>query len=115
MLNKCRLFLYILYIYIFLHDSFFQAVQVSGLIVSAQFWPTFKKEDLTLPGPVQTALEKYTKAFEAIKGNRTLEWQKHIGTVKLEIEHAGTTVNFSVSPIQATIIYHFQEKGMYLH
>jgi hypothetical protein len=46
-----------------------------------------------------------------IKGNRTLEWQKHIGTVELEIEHDGHTLNLTVSPVQATIIYHFQEKG----
>jgi len=46
-----------------------------------------------------------------IKGNRTLEWQKHIGTVELEIEHDGNLLNLTVSPVQATIIYHFQEKS----
>lgn len=90
---------------------FFQQMQVSALIVSAQFWPSLKQEDIILPAPVTEALEKYTKAFEMIKGNRTLEWQKHIGTVKLEIEHGGVKASFSVSPIQATIIWHFQEQG----
>ncbi|CAL8099596.1 unnamed protein product [Orchesella dallaii] len=64
-------------------------VKLTGLVVSAQFWPTFKKETLELPKPVEEAMEKYTKAFEMIKGNRTLEWQKQIGTVEVEVEHGG--------------------------
>lgn len=67
----------------------FQDVKLTGLIVSAQFWPTFKQETLELPKPVEEAMEKYTKAFEMIKGNRTLEWQKQIGSVELEVEHGG--------------------------
>lgn len=69
---------------------------MTGLIVSAQFWPTFKQESLELPKPVEEAMEKYTKAFEMIKGNRTLEWQKQIGSVELEVEHGGNSLNIKV-------------------
>jgi len=73
----------------------------------------FKQEDLHLPKVIQDCLETYTKAFEAIKGNRTLEWQKHIGNVELELEIGNNTHTFNVSPSHAAIIWHFQEKGKY--
>lgn len=64
-----------------------------------------------MPKPVEEAMEKFTKAFEMIKGNRTLEWQKQIGTVEVEVEHGGTTLTLTVSPAQATVLWHFQDKG----
>ena len=91
---------------------YLQEFHATGLIVSAQFWPSFKPETIELPEVVTKAFEKYTKAFEMIKGNRSLEWQKHIGTVEIEIEHGGSTMEISVSPQHAIIIWHFQEKGL---
>ena len=32
------------------------------------------------------ALEVYTKAFQTLKGNRTLEWNSGLGTVHLTVE-----------------------------
>ncbi|CAG7830186.1 unnamed protein product [Allacma fusca] len=85
-------------------------VRVTGLVVSAQFWPTFKQESLNLPPVVSNAFEKYTKAFEAIKGNRTLEWQNHVGTVEIEIENDGVPLSFICTPSQAVIMYHFSQE-----
>ncbi|XP_046467554.1 anaphase-promoting complex subunit 2 [Neodiprion pinetum] len=84
----------------------------SALILSAQFWPPFKEEwKLELPKAVQDQLAKYMKAFEALKGNRTLCWKPHLGNVNLEIELKDRKLNMNVTPIHATIIIHFQNKN----
>ncbi|KAH8024478.1 hypothetical protein HPB51_024680 [Rhipicephalus microplus] len=85
-------------------------VDVSAIVVSAQFWPTFKDEKLVLPAPVQASLDRYTRAFETIKGNRTLQWRPNLGQVVLEIDTGTRTLQLTVSPMHATLIYHFQEK-----
>ncbi|XP_076655702.1 anaphase promoting complex subunit morula [Halictus rubicundus] len=83
----------------------------SALILSAQFWPPFKENwKLELPKIVQTQLNKYVKAFESLKGNRTLCWKPHLGNVTLEIELKDRKLEINVTPIHATIILHFQDK-----
>ncbi|XP_076672379.1 anaphase promoting complex subunit morula [Andrena cerasifolii] len=83
----------------------------SALILSAQFWPPFKENwKLELPKVVQTQLNKYVKAFETLKGNRTLCWKPHLGNVTLEIELKDRKLEINVTPIHATIILHFQDK-----
>ncbi|XP_029175698.1 anaphase-promoting complex subunit 2-like [Nylanderia fulva] len=84
----------------------------SALILSAQFWPPFKEDwQLKLPSVVQNQLNKYVKAFEALKGNRTLCWKPHLGNVSLEIELKDRKLDINVTPIHATIILHFQDKN----
>lgn len=83
----------------------------SALILSAQFWPPFKENwKLELPKVVQNQLNKYVKAFETLKGNRTLCWKPHLGNVTLEIELKDRKLEINVTPIHATIILHFQDK-----
>ncbi|XP_032682669.1 anaphase-promoting complex subunit 2 isoform X2 [Odontomachus brunneus] len=84
----------------------------SALILSAQFWPPFKEDwKLELPSIVQDQLNKYVKAFEALKGNRTLCWKPHLGNVNLEIELKGKKLDINVTPVHATIILHYQDKN----
>jgi len=88
------------------------AFPVNSIILSAQFWPQFKAmETLQLPEPVVQSLETYTKAFEAMKGNRTLVWKTHLGFANIDLEMGEKKINLTVTPVQAAIIYHFQEKG----
>lgn len=89
-------------------------VPLSAMILSAQFWPPFKEDKLELNLNVEVQMEDYTRAFETLKGNRTLNWKHHIGIVDLEIELPNRTLNVSVSPIHATIILHFENKSKYL-
>lgn len=43
---------------------------------------------------------------------RTLSWKPHLGSVTLDLELEDRTLtNLTVSPIQAAIILHFQEKS----
>ena len=52
---------------------------MNSMILSAQFWPSFREGKLELPESFQKSLQKYTKSFEALKGNRTLSWKTHLG------------------------------------
>lgn len=58
-----------------------QSFPVNCMILSAQFWPTFKEERLQLPEQVTKQLDIYTEAFQDLKGNRTLNWKPHLGQV----------------------------------
>ena len=51
------------------------------------------------------------KCFQLLKGMRTLNWKTNLGLVNLEIELKDRKLSLSVSPIHATIIMHFQDKG----
>ena len=55
--------------------------KIDTLILSGQFWPSFREEKLELPSSIKTVLDKYTKAFQALKGNRTLTWKTHLGKI----------------------------------
>ncbi|KAH8233030.1 hypothetical protein KR026_003362 [Drosophila bipectinata] len=88
-----------------------QLFDISSLIVSAQFWPSFNKESLQLPEELENEFKKYTKAYEAYKGNRTLNWRTVTGRVNISIEIGDRTLDLVVSPTLAVIIYHFQNKS----
>ncbi|XP_030370351.1 anaphase-promoting complex subunit 2 [Scaptodrosophila lebanonensis] len=88
-----------------------QLFDISSLIVSAQFWPSFNKESLQLPEEIENEFKKYTKAYEAYKGNRTLNWRTVTGRVNILIEIGDRTMEMTVAPTQAVIIYHFQNKS----
>ena len=74
------------------------AFPVHSLILSAQFWPDFREETLVLPESYERCLDEYTREYQTLKGNRTLCWKRHLGTVELEIELAGRTLELSVHP-----------------
>ncbi|CAH0547207.1 unnamed protein product [Brassicogethes aeneus] len=88
-------------------------IPMSTMIVSSQFWPPFKEEKLMVHSKLKDQIEIYTTAFEKLKGSRTLCWKYHLGIVDLELKLADRSLNFSVSPIQATIIMHFQDKNVW--
>merc|ERR1712179_336355 len=51
------------------------------------------------------ALDVYTKAFQTLKGNRTLVWKPHLGFANIDLEIGDKKINLTVSPIHAAIIY----------
>lgn len=42
---------------------------VLAMVLSAQFWPAFKEDSLTLPATIKEQFQYYTNAFETLKGN----------------------------------------------
>ena len=92
--------------YIFSDKQF----DISSLIISAQFWPSFNKESVELPEEIANEFQKYTKSYEEYKGNRTLNWRTVTGKVNISIELGDRVLDMTVAPTQAVIIYHFQNK-----
>uniref|UniRef100_A0A8C7YQF3 Anaphase-promoting complex subunit 2 n=1 Tax=Oryzias sinensis TaxID=183150 RepID=A0A8C7YQF3_9TELE len=85
---------------------------LSAIILSSEFWPTLKEEKLELPPVVCQAMEAYTHRYEKLKAMRTLSWKPHLGSVILDVELEDRILtNLTVSPIQAAIILHFQDKS----
>ena len=56
-----------------------QGIAVNAMVLSAQFWPTFREEKVTLPDELQSSLDAYTDKYKVLKGNRTLCWKPHLG------------------------------------
>lgn len=84
---------------------------VATLILSSEFWPTFKNDALELPDDIQEVFKKFTAAYQLYKGNRTLVYRPFIGRVEIEVEIGNRTMNMTVSPVHAVIIYSFQEQS----
>ncbi|CAH1272684.1 ANAPC2 [Branchiostoma lanceolatum] len=87
-----------------------QGVAVSGMIISAQYWPQLKETKLALPPAVQQRFDSYTQAFQTVKASRTLNWLPQMGLVDLDIELKNRRLSVMVNPVVATIIMHFQDK-----
>lgn len=82
----------------------------NAMILSAQFWPPFKDESLELPDQVKEHMEAYRRTYASLKGNRTLCWKPHLGIVNIIIEFNDKKLDLTVSPFNATLILHFQDK-----
>ncbi|CAI5787350.1 anaphase-promoting complex subunit 2 [Podarcis lilfordi] len=85
--------------------------RLAAAIISSEFWPPLKEEKLELPAEIKAAMEDYARKYEKLKAMRTLSWKHHLGAVCLEVELADRTLSLSVTPAQAAIILHFQDKG----
>ena len=103
------------------------AIPTNTLIISREYWPEVKFSPIELPKQLTTIQDAYTKAYEGLKSHRTLHWSPNYGKlvsvtmdrvqrilpgqVHLEIEIGGKTLDFSVTPFHAAIIYKFLDKG----
>jgi anaphase-promoting complex subunit 2 len=57
-------------------------------------------------------MESYAKSYEKLKPARQLQWLPHLGSVDLDLEFSDNSIrSFSISPLQASIIMLFQQKG----
>lgn len=83
---------------------------VTASIVSRLFWPSFKEEQLQLPSNVDTYLSDYHSQFSKLQRGRHLTWVKNLGVVTLQLDFADRSVEYQVTPAQATVILLF-EKG----
>ena len=87
----------------------FEAIQ--SMIISHLFWPSFRNDSLILPPAIVELFDKFEEGYQNIKRDRKLEWIPFLGVVEIETELNGEQRSFSVNPLQATILYHFQDKS----
>lgn len=85
--------------------------KLSALILSNQFWPTFKTDKFELPLEFKKVFDRFTKSYEMYKGNRTLCFRPMSGRVELEIEVGNRKLELSVTPIYAVLLHKFQQQS----
>lgn len=83
---------------------------LDATIISSNFWPPIQDEVVNIPEPVDQLLSDYAKRYHEIKTPRKLLWKKNLGTVKLELEFEDRTLQFTVTPVHASIIMQFQDQ-----
>lgn len=93
--------------------------KVDAAIVSHIFWPALQNEQFKHHPRLQAGLDEFAAEYARLKNPRRLVWLNQLGTVNLELDVIedqpdGTTgvetKHFSVSPLLATLIYHFEDK-----
>jgi anaphase-promoting complex subunit 2 len=92
---------------------------VDAAIVSHIFWPTLQKQQFKHHARIQTELDQFSTEYGQLKNPRRLIWMNQLGSVQLELDVLeakpdGTIAvesrEFSVAPLLATLISHFEDK-----
>jgi anaphase-promoting complex subunit 2 len=93
---------------------------VDAEIVSHIFWPALKNEQFKHHPRLQADLDEFGAEYARLKNPRRLVWLNQLGTVQLELDvvepqpdgtMAVETREFSVAPLLATLISHFEDKA----
>ncbi|ORX50309.1 hypothetical protein BCR36DRAFT_58206 [Piromyces finnis] len=83
-------------------------------ILSHLYWPPFKKYNLKFPKEIQKYADIYSKKYSTLKPSRKLQWLPYLGNVSLTVELEDRVLSFDdLTPLQAIILYHFQEKDQW--
>ena len=88
-------------------------IQLRPKILSRLFWPPFRSQNLKLPSELQNILDTYTAQYKVFKQSRSLEWYPTLGRLNMTIELADRTLQLEVTPLQATLLYHFQKQSIW--
>lgn len=79
-------------------------------ILSRFFWPPLRDEQFRLPPHITAQFTSYETEYAKIKRGRKLAWLDHLGSIELDIHLEDRTVSIEASPIQAAVLYAFQER-----
>jgi len=88
---------------------------VQAAIVSHIFWPPLQKDQLRNHPRIQAMIDSFSLEYAKYKNPRRLVWFHQLGQVELDVdvidEHTGDVVTkeFSCTPLQATLISHFED------
>lgn len=83
---------------------------VSATVVSYLFWPDLREDEITLPRDVQWALEAYANRYHKLKSPRQIKWRPALGVVDLEVKVADTVLDFTVTPVHASLLMQFGDQ-----
>ncbi|RMX67361.1 hypothetical protein DD238_000810 [Peronospora effusa] len=83
---------------------------IDATIISQQFWPPLQVEDFALHPSMSKKIDAFTKAYHVLRNPRSLDWNPSLGSAQLSIELEDEVREFTVSPLQATIILYFEDK-----
>jgi hypothetical protein len=86
-------------------------IPLDCLIVSDFYWPPLQTDHFVHHPLAQEAISTYEKAYSELKKPRKLVGLPQLGLVDMDLEFDdGSIRNFSVSPVQATLIMHVAER-----
>ena len=80
-------------------------------ILSRLFWPGLEREHFLLPAAVVEQQKRYEEGYEGLKSRRKLTWLNQMGQARVELELADRTVTVDCTPVEATVVYAFQDGG----
>jgi anaphase-promoting complex subunit 2 len=95
---------------------------VDAAIVSHIFWPTLQNQQFKHHARIQAELDQFSLEYGQLKNPRRLVWMNQLGSVQLELDVleeqddgnvAIETREFSVAPLLATLISHFEDKDQW--
>ena len=66
-----------------------------------------------MPEQLHNQFTQYEQEYSKIKRGRKLTWLDHLGTVDLSIVLADRTLDIEATPAQASILYAFEEIGLF--
>ncbi|KAL0586309.1 hypothetical protein ABG067_003921 [Albugo candida] len=95
-----------------LADNHYQIVDAA--ILSRFFWPPLMDDSFVMHPKTSHLIENYKKQYHKLKTPRSLQWVPLLGCVELAIELDGVERDLVVSPIEATIMLHFEDKERWL-
>jgi anaphase-promoting complex subunit 2 len=85
---------------------------VDFIIVSDNYWPKLVQEEIKHHPDALALLREYESCYAELKKPRKLHPVNRLGRVQLELSFDdGCTRDFSVNPVQATLIMHVAESG----
>lgn len=84
---------------------------LSVSIMSQLFWPQLQSEEFVLPPHIKDMLDTFAHKYHALKAPRVLQWKPSLGLVDLSLTIGDQTVDFTVSPVLATMLMHFEKQS----
>ncbi|CAK4789729.1 unnamed protein product [Aphanomyces euteiches] len=84
------------------------------LLTSKEFSTERDGTEFTMHPRLDEMVEAYKKAYAVLKNPRQLDWVPFLGSVEIELEINGRSIPFTVNPIQATIISHFEDQDCWI-
>ena len=90
---------------------------VDAVMLSHIFWPSLQNETLKHHPRLQQHLNNFGDAYFKLKNPRKLNWIYQLGSVELDLDvisdssdRVVVTKTFTCSPLQATLLQHFEDK-----
>lgn len=84
---------------------------LSVMIISELFWPSLQSESIKLPSKIQAMINTFGHKYHALKAPRVLKWKNGLGVVSLTLTIGEEDLQFSVSPLLASLLLKFVEKA----
>lgn len=87
-----------------------QDIDIDFAIISENYWPTVDMDRFLYHPKIQSDIERYRAAYTTLKKPRNVHPIPTLGQVELDLSFEdGTNRTFMVTPLQASLIMHFNE------